>query len=469
LIIPLVAQKELVGLLNLGPRLSGQKYSQIDRSLLDTLAMNVAPALRVSQMVREQQAQVRERERIEQELRTARHIQHALLPKEVPALPGWQIAQHYQPAWEVGGDFYDFLLFRDGRLGLVIGDVAGKGIPAALLMATTRSMLRMAAQRTDSPGEVLAQVNELLLADMPPNLFVTCFLAILDPVTGTMRFANAGQNLPFRRSQSDVVELRATGMPLGLLPAMQYEEREVVLNPGESVLFYSDGLVEAHDQRQEMFGLPRLATLIERQAGDSTLINALLNALTAFTGSEWEQEDDITLVVLHRAEEVRLMETEKEDGRRLLAEWTMPSEAGGEQQAMEQVANIARPLPFSIERLASLKTAVAEAVMNAIEHGNHYQPDKLVTLQVLADPAAIVVRVRDEGGQEQPGGETLNSEIPPPDLEAKLAGRETPRGWGLFLIKHLVDELHVESDRYSHTVEMIMHFDPVLNKEQSRV
>src|SRR5207302_1038716 len=134
----------------------------------------------------EQNARLEERTRIEQELRTAHLIQHSLLPKEVPALAGWQIATYYQPAREVGGDLYDFLVFKDGRLGVVIGDVADKGVPAAMVMASTRSMLRAAVQVTNSPGEVLARVNDLLYIDTPAKMFVTCFYAILDPGSGKL-------------------------------------------------------------------------------------------------------------------------------------------------------------------------------------------------------------------------------------------------------------------------------------------
>src|SRR2546422_4272051 len=162
LAIPLVSQGELVGLLNLGPRLSEQDYSTDDRGLLNTLAVQVAPAVRVAQLVREQRAQARERERIEQEMRVARLIQQTLLPKELPAVLGWQLDAYYQPAREVGGDFYDFLTFDDGRLGIVIGDVTDKGVPAALVMATTRSILRSVALVRVAPGKVLEQANDLL-------------------------------------------------------------------------------------------------------------------------------------------------------------------------------------------------------------------------------------------------------------------------------------------------------------------
>jgi len=308
LVVPLVSQGELIGLLNLGPRLSQQEYSADDRKLLSDLATQTAPAVRVAQLVRQQQQEAQERERIEQELRVARLIQQTLLPKTLPELPGYDVAAYYQPAREVGGDFYDFVDLEDGRLGLVVGDVTDKGVPAALVMATTRTMLRAAAQRLFSPGEVLQRVNDVLVADIPPNMFVTCLYAVLEPESGRIVYANAGHDLPYRRRagrSEGAEELRATGMPLGLMPGMNYEEKEIELGKGESVLFYSDGLVEAHDERREMFGFPRLQGLVgTHRSGGSSLIGFLLSELTRFTGEDWEQEDDITLMTLERSEEL---------------------------------------------------------------------------------------------------------------------------------------------------------------------
>jgi predicted ester cyclase len=169
----------------------------------------------------------RERERIEQELLVARRIQQASLPKEVPELEGWKISPYYRPAREVGGDFYDFHLLPEGRLGVVVGDATGKGVPAALVMSTTCGMLQLAAQALDSssPGEVLERVNETLLARIPLNVFVTCFYAILDPKRASLSYANAGHDLPYLRHGGDCEELRARGMPLGLMSKMSYEER----------------------------------------------------------------------------------------------------------------------------------------------------------------------------------------------------------------------------------------------------
>ena len=464
--VPLVSQGELVGLLNLGPRLSEQDYSTDDRALLNDLSTQAAPALRVAQLVREKRIQEIERERIEQELRVARLIQQTLLPKEIPELPGWQISSYYQPAREVGGDFYDFLYFEDGRMGIVIGDVTDKGVPAALVMATTRSILRSIAHASISPGKVLEQANDLLHPDIPPKMFVTCLYAILDPVSGHLEYANAGHDLPHWRHNGKVTELRATGMPLGLMPEMFYEEKEVTLGAGDSVLFYSDGLVEAHNPQREMFGFPRLARLLEEKGHGTPAIDYLLAELSVFTGKDWEQEDDVTLVTLRREERESKVknipsvltqpgddESQNNPHWRTLAELLLPSIPGNERQAMEQVIQAVQELHLSTRRLEHLKTAVAEATMNAMEHGNHYQPDVPVIIQVQASATTLAVRISDQG--EGPA----DIEAETPDLEAKLAELQTPRGWGLFLIKNLVDEMFIINNNSHHTIELIINLE----------
>jgi serine phosphatase RsbU (regulator of sigma subunit)/predicted ester cyclase len=245
--------------------------------------------------------ELKERERIEQELRLARRIQQALLPKELPLLGGWDIVPYYKPAREVGGDFYDFLPLRDGNIGLVIGDVSGKGIAAALVMANTQSVLRTVVQTNEAPGQVLRQANEVLWTYIPPNMFVTCFYGILDPTSGRLVFANAGHNPPCCLTRDRVTDLRATGMPLGLMSGMVYEEKEIVLLPDDGVLFYSDGLVEAHNPQREMLGSSRLRNLMtDKVPGASDLTAKVIEELGRFTGEGWEQEDDLTLVALQR-------------------------------------------------------------------------------------------------------------------------------------------------------------------------
>jgi serine phosphatase RsbU (regulator of sigma subunit) len=248
------------------------------------------------------------RQSIEQELRMARTIQQALLPQSLPQLEGWQFTPYYQPAREVGGDFYDFFELEDSRIGVAVGDATGKGMPAALAVSATSSMLRAVAQAfgSSSPGEVLSRVNETLVARIPPNMFVTCFYAILDPKSASLSYANAGHDLPYLHRNGEAEELRARGMPLGLMPRMGYEEKEIVLERDDSALLYSDGLVEAHDPQGEMFGFPRLRALIaEHAAEEGSLGDFLLRELYTFVGESWEQEDDITLLMLKRSTSLR--------------------------------------------------------------------------------------------------------------------------------------------------------------------
>jgi serine phosphatase RsbU (regulator of sigma subunit)/anti-sigma regulatory factor (Ser/Thr protein kinase) len=446
LIVPLVSQGELIGLINLGVRLSEQEYSSDDRKLLGNLATQAAPALRVAQLVQQQKVEAAERERMEQELRVARLIQQTLLPQEVPDVSGWQVSAYYQPAREVGGDFYDFIYFPDGKIGFIVADVTDKGVPAALVMATTRSILRAAAERLESPGAVLERTNEVLHKEIPPRMFVTCFYAILDPATGHLQYANAGHDVPYRRTADGVVELRATGMPLGLLPGMGYEEKEATLDAGDSVLLYSDGLVEAHAPDGDMFGFPRLQALLALHPGGEAMTDFLLDELAAFTGQGWEQEDDVTMVVLSRSNNV------VGDGSQLRYSFQVPSAPGNERQAMEQVAEIVAPLQLETARLEKLKTAVAEATMNAMEHGNKYQADVPVQIEIVKAATELLVRITDQGG-----GSPAEKATEAPDLLAKLSGEQSPRGWGLFLIKNMVDEMHVHQDEQQHTVELVLH------------
>lgn len=459
LVVPLVSQGELVGMLNLGPRMGEQQYSVDDRMLLNNLATQAAPAVRVAQLARKQELEAQARERIEQELRVARLIQETLLPKEVPVLPGWNIAALWRPAREVGGDFYDFIRLSDGRMAIIIGDVTDKGVPAAMVMATTRTMLRSAAMDTDSPGIVLQIVNERLCREIPPKMFVTCLYAILDPDTGRLSFANAGHDLPYRGKNGAVGELRATGMPLGLLSGMHYEEKETVIEEGESVLFYSDGLVEAHDPQREMFGFPRLKQLVGGHPQDQHLIDFLMNELARFTGVGWEQEDDVTVVALERSHTpspppplpiANLMPeaVRQSDEWRKLARFELPSVPGNEREAMRRVAQAAELLALPRATTERMQTAVAETVMNAIEHGNMGRAELPVEVEVFAAPKRLLVRIADQG---------VNKVIPPaqtPDLDAKLRGEQSPRGWGLFLIEKMADSVRTHTDESHHTVEL---------------
>ena len=455
LAVPLVSQGELIGVLNLGPRLSEQDYSADDRKLLDNLASQAAPALRVAQLVREQEAEARARERFENEMRIANLIQHNFLPRELPELEGWTFGAFYQSMREVGGDFYDFILLPDeGGVGIVIGDVTDKGVPASLVMASTRSIIRSVAQRIREPGKVLEEANNQICPDMPPKMFVTCLYAVLEPHSGHIVYANAGHNLPYLKRENCIDELRARGMPLGLLPGSPYEEAEATIAPGETVLFTTDGIAEAHNDAGEMFGCPRIIEVVEQFKHGDDLRDTLLERLNEFTGAAWEQEDDITMVTLDRTPHEQA-DFERPDSTpttvRRLADIDIPSAPGNERLAMQKVADVVVATDFPAERLEKLKTAVAEATMNAIEHGNQNNPDLNVHITVESTPERLAIRVVDFGG----GVDIPESTAP--SLEAKLAGEQTPRGWGLFLIKNMVDEMNVSSDDVHHTVELVFY------------
>jgi anti-sigma regulatory factor (Ser/Thr protein kinase) len=299
-------------------------------------------------------------------------------------------------------------------------------------------------------------------------MFVTCFYAILNPRNGQLHYANAGHDLPYRWHAGEVTELRATGMPLGLMPGMQYEEKETTLAEGESILLYSDGLVEAHNPERDMFGFPRLIALLGAYQGETSPIDYLRTELTTFTGEGWEQEDDITLVTLRRAVVQSSNETSaglvKEEGQMLIDKsgaWQVldtqliPSKVGNERLAMSYVMEAVKTFNLPERRLEQLKTAVAEATMNAMEHGNHYDPEIPVTLQVLSSESALAVRVSDKGS----GNRSIEQEYEVPDIEAKLAELQSPRGWGLFLIQNMVDEMHILSDEQAHTIELILYLE----------
>ncbi len=447
-IVPLVSQGELTGLINLGSRRSEQEYSSDDRRLLNTLATQAAPALRVAQLARQQQIEALERERIEQELKVARVIQQTLLPKQVPQLPGWEINAFWQPAREVSGDFYDFLVMEDGRTCVLIADVTDKGVPAAMVMATTRSLLRAAAERLVEPGKILERVNDLLYPDIPTKMFVTCLCIIFDPSSGNIVMANAGHNLPYHKTEQGLSEPRASGMPLGLMPGMEYDEITFQLNPGESLLLLSDGLVEGHNINREMFGVDRIKTIYDEMVPGQESIDKLIGEFNNFVGEGHEQEDDITLVTLSRLQ----VETKKSiyHEENILTHFEIPSEPGNERLAAAKVLEAVDDLVVDDTRRKNLETAVAEATMNAMEHGNHYDPDKPVSFQVIQRGDELVIHIRDLGGN------AIIPEAQQPDIEAKLAGLQSPRGWGLFLIKNMVDEMNMSTEGQYHTMELIL-------------
>lgn len=294
--VPLKRGSQVMGVMSVNRAKTAAPFSEDDVRLLLLFATQAAIAIENARLY----GVAVEQARVERELQVARQVQKSLLPRSLPEVEGWKFGVHWQPARQVSGDFYDFIQLEDGRLGLLIGDVTGKGVPAALMMTTARAHLRGAMRQLDSPGAVLARVNELLLPDIPPKTFITAVYSILDPRTGTLVLANAGHDLPYQKRGDGIVQLRATGVPLGLMSGVTYEEKQAELVPGDFLVFYSDGFVEAHNPERELFGFPRLAALVTQAGTASDLIRTLLAEFAAFTGPDAEQEDDVTLVTVTR-------------------------------------------------------------------------------------------------------------------------------------------------------------------------
>jgi len=242
---------------------------------------------------------------LEHELDVANKMQQAILPTVFPATDAYQTYGSMTPAREVGGDFFDIMPLDDGRIGLAIADVSDKGVPAALFMMSSRTLLKGAAIGLGQPGNILREVNDLLYADNETMMFVTLLYAVYDPATGQLTYANGGHNLPVivhPDGSSDILP-GTDGIALAVLPGADYEQRSITIAPGDSVIFYTDGVTEAVDTEGEEFGMERLSAVFAGSGADDcqSATQAVLDAVKDFAG-EAPQFDDITCLVLHRSE-----------------------------------------------------------------------------------------------------------------------------------------------------------------------
>jgi len=236
------------------------------------------------------------------ELEMAVKVQSQLIPLHLPEIPGWDFAARWQPAKEVSGDYYDFIP-NQGRMGIVVADVSGKGMHAALFMASTRSILRAKATAFMSPAENLTQANDLLCADAAQGMFVTLFYAEVEPESPSVSYVSCGHNPPFwvRSDRKDITELGPTGPVLAVNEGVRYSARQIEVGRGDVIVFYTDGFTEAFDERQQLFGEDRLKSVLLRTAGEpaARILEAVQRELEAFVGSA-PQSDDRTIVVARR-------------------------------------------------------------------------------------------------------------------------------------------------------------------------
>ena len=305
LLLPLPGRNRLMGVMALGPKRSEAAYTHADMHLLQTVATQTGLAIEVAELARSLAAEAAQRERVNREIEIAREVQERLFPQAMPQLEGASVAGHCRPALGVGGDYYDVFELSDGRTGLAVGDVSGKGIAAALLMASLRASLR--GVTLDNPrdfAKLMDKVNRLVYEASASNRYATFFFAAYDPKTRRLECVNAGHNPPFvlrcgANGKTEVLRLEADGPVVGLLEFAPYTEQTLTLIPGDLLLLYTDGISEAMTRDDEEWGEERLIAAADncKDRTASEILSQLFVEADAFTFGA-PQHDDMTLLVL---------------------------------------------------------------------------------------------------------------------------------------------------------------------------
>jgi len=303
LAVPIRAGERMLGVVVLGRESTDRVFTASDEKLLLGLSSQAGLALERARL-HEQETR---RQRLEEELAVARRIQLTLLPARVPEIPGWGFAAVYQAARQIGGDFYDFLdhALPEHQLGIVIADVTGKGVPAALMMAYSRAVLRAESMAGRSPGDVLANTNRLIMQERQTRLFLSALYVELDLDSGRLRYANAGHDAPLLISSGgrESRELSEYGSILGAFSDLGLTEADLIMASGDTLVLYTDGVTEARNEQRELFGDDRLAAAateaVAHGCNASAVLSAVTDAVAAFTAGA-EQADDLTIVVVQR-------------------------------------------------------------------------------------------------------------------------------------------------------------------------
>jgi len=298
LLLPLPSRKDLLGYISLGPKKSEEPYSPSDTHLLRTVAAQTGLALENSRLSEAIAVEIAQREMLHREIEIAREVQQRLFPQRLPEVPALEYAGHCRPARGVGGDYYDFLALASGRLGLAIADISGKGIPAALLMASLQASVRGQSQAGGKVAELMAQVNRLVFDASPENRYATFFYAQFDPATRRLIYTNGGHNAPMLLRGGEVIRLEAGGPVVGLFRAASYEQEEIQLQPGDLLVLYTDGISEAENPQEEEWGedaLIETATACLYLPPSEIIARIMQSADTFAAGAP--QHDDMTVVV----------------------------------------------------------------------------------------------------------------------------------------------------------------------------
>jgi serine phosphatase RsbU (regulator of sigma subunit)/ABC-type amino acid transport substrate-binding protein len=373
----------------------------------------------VRRRTRALRAEMAARARIESELRIAREIQLSFVPRTYPPLAGWEIHGDLRPAREVGGDFYDCFLLEDGRLYFALGDVSDKGVPAALFMAVTKTLLGASAVTGDSPAAIVDRVNRRTALANDQCMFITAFCGILDPDTGHVVYTNAGHNPPLALRADGAIEVLEFGRApaLGIIDDAHYGFYDMILRPGDALFMYTDGVTEATDRAGAFFSDERLRAAVAGQGGGSAeqLATAVLGQVSAFADGTQPADDIAVLVIRRAAGRLHLRSALTEIDR-----------------LAEEVARVGREHALPEELVSDLRLALEEAVSNVIRHGYGGRDDGEIRVGFRVTPEAITATVEDDAPPFDP------REWPDPPLPPEGAD---VHGAGVYLIKRMMDEV----------------------------
>lgn len=408
----------------------------------------------LEQRVQERTAELRrttaEKERIGSELRIASEIQKSILPRTFPPFPDradFEIYATTIPALEMGGDFYDFFLIDDKRLGVVIADVSGKGVPAAIFMAVSRSLLKATALASVSPSECLEHVNRLLCPDNESAMFVTVFYGILHTETGELEFSNGGHNVPYIIGRDRLVPVGApSGVALGIVDDARYQTSRISINAGETLVLYTDGVTEAMDTQNRLFSTPRFEQTIQRLTDQRPidLLTKLVEEVQAFSRGA-VQADDITLLAMQYRQPA-------------LLEITLTNRTTELQRLAMELERFAQSHRIPERDLHALSLALDEVVTNTISYGYDDQETHEIRVGVTLANGRLSAEVEDDGRPFNP------LTAPPPDLTGTVDERPVG-GLGVHLVRSLMEQVDYRRESGKNHLIMSKRLSAVMQAE----
>jgi sigma-B regulation protein RsbU (phosphoserine phosphatase) len=422
----------------------------IERQQQELVAANTTLEQRVLERTEELRRTTAEKERIGSELRIASEIQRSILPRTFPPFPDREDFEIYAetiPAREMGGDFYDFFLIDESHLGFVIADVSDKGVPAAIFMAVSRSLIKATALKDVPPGECMRHVNSLLCPDNDSAMFVTVFYGVLDTQSGELLYSNAGHNLPYLLSTTgEIRTLGGTGgMALGVVDGISFETKRVTLHPGDSLFLYTDGITEALDAQGHFFSDDRLRRALQDVNGLSPteMLHRVVADVRRFAEGA-PQADDITVLALHYYGQPRNGEMAARDQLTV----TLVNDQQEIQRLNESLEEFGRRHALPQPVLFALTLGLEETLMNVMTHGYLDAGEHDIVVRLALYDGEVRAEVEDDGFPFNP------LEAPPPDLSQPLDQRPVG-GLGIHLTRKMMDR--VEYQRRGSKNVLIMH------------